>query len=935
MKTKTFFKNFIFHTPNSKATTLNQISHLYINKALRSFFNNHNIYKLKDNQLFGIIFKIRFEDLSNKDNIRSMSTMIRADKTSFLKLTTLFKHLLALRMEDYQDIKANQIIFSFHIFSEDYKDTKMTEKQKKEIITKNITQEIDIKTKLEYMIHKNGIKIPLLFANNANFVLQLTTLNPEIVGLTDSRYKYKIILDNINNLEVENRIVLQEDNSICIQKFKDKIISIPKLNNKSEILIERSFNDEIYLIDPVNNELILYKNIDVNKAQGYIKTLKPDIKLKANHLRKFITFDFETIKKVKNNHYENIPVLLGYHDYNSNESNHIFLINDINNKKSEKGLLIQNLFENFLKPKYNGFKLYAHNLSRFDAVYLLMNLYKLKERLNIKIEALPRDEKFINIKIKYGYSISKKRYLYSIEIRDSLLMLINPLSKLIKYFLSEDKELNKYKDNSKHIIQGLIGKNSENLIKDFDFRKILLKYCLNDCESLAKIIFKFALLIFNLFKINIHNYPTISSLAFAIFRSKYLESDKLIPKISGKIYKDIKKAYTGGHVDVYKLYSNEEIHSYDVVSLYPTVMLNNEYPVGKITHFIGNILHNKLNYTLDDLIKKHAFVKCDIFIDKSINRPLYQTHILFKNRMRTMCVTGTLLNQWIYLPELMKYQQLINNKIRIIEDSIKEGYLFDSKSLFKNYVESLFNLKNSVNKNDPLYLISKILLNSLYGRFGLKLRISIMDLVSSKNIETFIKGLNVSDVIKITDNYSLVISEKTVEDGITLNSSVAIAAAVTSNARMYMAPLILDNELDILYTDTDSIKTKVKINEIERYKYLDHDNLGGLKYEYTFQESIYLTPKVYGGIINDKESLIKIKGFKDKVEFETLKNILINKESIKLNQEKWFKDWIKEEILIKDQEYTLSINDNKRIVDLKTFDTIPYHFDNYNPESDM
>ncbi len=80
MKTKTFFKDFIFPFPQNKATTLNQLSKLYINKALRLFFNNHNIYKLKENQLFGIIFKLRFED----DSIKSMSTMVRADKTSFI-----------------------------------------------------------------------------------------------------------------------------------------------------------------------------------------------------------------------------------------------------------------------------------------------------------------------------------------------------------------------------------------------------------------------------------------------------------------------------------------------------------------------------------------------------------------------------------------------------------------------------------------------------------------------------------------------------------------------------------------------------------------------------------------------------------------------------------------------------------------------------------
>jgi hypothetical protein len=79
----------------------------------------------------------------------------------------------------------------------------------------------------------------------------------------------------------------------------------------------------------------------------------------------------------------------------------------------------------------------------------------------------------------------------------------------------------------------------------------------------------------------------------------------LIPKISGQIYKDIRKAYTGGHVDVYRLYSDEPVHSYDVISLYSSEMSKQEYPVGKIDHFTGNILNNKTGFTINDLVKEN------------------------------------------------------------------------------------------------------------------------------------------------------------------------------------------------------------------------------------------------------------------------------------------------------------------------------------------
>lgn len=90
--------------------------------------------------------------------------------------------------------------------------------------------------------------------------------------------------------------------------------------------------------------------------------------------------------------------------------------------------------------------------------------------------------------------------------------------------------------------------------------------------TLHKVINEFNKNIFNLFRINIHKYPTISSLAFAIYRSNFLFDFK-IPLISGQIYDDLKKGYTGGAVDVYKPYG-ENIFRYDVNSLYPYIMKN-------------------------------------------------------------------------------------------------------------------------------------------------------------------------------------------------------------------------------------------------------------------------------------------------------------------------------------------------------------------------
>jgi hypothetical protein len=61
---------------------------------------------------------------------------------------------------------------------------------------------------------------------------------------------------------------------------------------------------------------------------------------------------------------------------------------------------------------------------------------------------------------------------------------------------------------------------------------------------------KFNELIFDRFKINTHKHSTLSALAFAIYKSNFMENN-LIPQLSGQVAKDIRQDYTGGAVDIY------------------------------------------------------------------------------------------------------------------------------------------------------------------------------------------------------------------------------------------------------------------------------------------------------------------------------------------------------------------------------------------------
>jgi len=131
---------------------------------------------------------------------------------------------------------------------------------------------------------------------------------------------------------------------------------------------------------------------------------------------------------------------------------------------------------------------------------------------------------------------------------------------------------------------------------------------------------KFTEMIFELFGKNVHHYPTLPSLAFAIFRSKFMMEEN-IPQLSGKIASDIRSGYTGGSCDVFIPESKPDIKikCYDVNSLYPSVMKDCLLPIGFPTFFSGNIRSIDLN--------AFGFFYCKIIAPDDIKHPIIQTHV--------------------------------------------------------------------------------------------------------------------------------------------------------------------------------------------------------------------------------------------------------------------------------------------------------------------
>ena len=678
-------------------------------------------------------------------------------------------------------------------------------------------------------------------------------------------------------------------------------ISDSLIINENVVYYKNDLNNNVK-IDVILNGKIYFTFTDIidnNKNYDFIRLIKdykyyikdnkiilttkelPTNYLKSNKLRKiptipkFIIFDIETLL-IDNVHK---PYLYAMYD----------------GSKTYSWFTDQpyELFNRLLRSKYKGYNVYAHNLSKFDIVFIFKYLSYLNNR-GYKISILMRDQIIISI------SIIKRSENIKITILDSYLILPTSLSKLSKQFQVENPKLiepvfigegyDNYKMNDlSHYTKEIEKINDFNIWKDK-----IEKYCITDCISLYQVIYKFRELIIDKFNIDILNYPTIPSLAFAIYRQHYLH--KNIPITTGKVFDFIKESFTGGRTDMYKPNAlNKDIYCYDVNSLYPYVMSEFKYPVGPIIQFDGDptILEDK--YWIGDV---SVSTKEDMFIP-----PIQIHHSITKKigGIRTISPNGSF-NIKLNSIEYESYKEFYNYKIN-------SGYLFDKDYIFTDIIKFLYNLRTQYPKSDPMNYISKLLMNSLFGRFAMRNfknkfnffnRDDLFKMLENENIEVInYIDLNESLFINYIDNSALEKESKT---------SISIASAVTAYARSYMFNIIKDNLDHIYYSDTDSLYLDKPLNK----DLISSTELGKLKLEYIFKDSVYIGPKIYAGITTDNKYICKIKGFKKSVDFELMKSLLIKDSKIKLNHVKWFRSLVNSNITLKDQIYELQKTENKR-----------------------
>lgn len=319
-----------------------------------------------------------------------------------------------------------------------------------------------------------------------------------------------------------------------------------------------------------------------------------------------------------------------------------------------------------------------------------------------------------------------------------------------------------------------------------------------------------------------------------------------------RFHDDVKQSYRGGFTFLNKKFASKTVDEgvvLDVNSLYPSVMYDCYLPYGNPIFFLGEYEEDEFYPLYTQMLRCYFKLKPGKIPTIQIKHSLYfagNEYLESSNGEEVvLCLNSVDLKLFFEHYDVWGIEYF-------------SGWKFQAtRGLFVDYIDKWSNNKIQAKKegNHGLYLISKLFLNSLYGKFGTdnKARSKIPYLAEDNTV-----------------HYKL--GEEEEKDGI----YVSMASFITSYARLKTissAQLITDNynsgvsKAEFVYADTDSLHIVLNgESEEEFFKNcgldIDSTKLGAWDYEAKFNKAKFLRQKCYieNHIISEEDYERGIKG---------------------------------------------------------------------------
>lgn len=300
-----------------------------------------------------------------------------------------------------------------------------------------------------------------------------------------------------------------------------------------------------------------------------------------------------------------------------------------------------------------------------------------------------------------------------------------------------------------------------------------------------------------------------------------------------------REAYYGGRVEIFTP-ELAGLHVYDINSCYPHAMLE-PMPVGKAETWVGE---PPKAYQQGHV----GFATARVYVPENTYVPVLPVRDAETGRLTFPA--GKLKGTWDVV-ELERARELG------AEVTYEKSVWFEARPVLREMIETLYKYRNKglPGYDEGLDIISKILMNSLYGRFAMKTeRENIVILRPGEKIPNGARIANPND----PDCRVCYVKTTIDNDGIIPQ----IAAHVTAIGRVNLHKFLLPaTQLGVLaYCDTDSIHTTADLSSLCGH------GLGSIKDEgagVTYRGT-YLQPKLYLLEGSDGVDKLAMKGYREK-----------------------------------------------------------------------
>lgn len=362
------------------------------------------------------------------------------------------------------------------------------------------------------------------------------------------------------------------------------------------------------------------------------------------------------------------------------------------------GTNLDEFFE-FCMNKRENYLLYFHNL-KFDGQYIFYWLFEHGfEYINDK--KFRKDKTFTTLisdlgmfySIEIYFEVKNKRHINKVTIYDSLKILSFGVEKIAKDFNLPIRKLNLDYNRYREV--------------GYKLQPYEIAYIKNDVLIMAM-----ALEI--MFKENLTK-MTIGSNALYNYKELTPNFEKMFPELELDLHNLMKKSYRGGFTYLNPKYENKTVDNLivlDVNSLYPSVMKNEMLPYGRPIYFSGEYKEDLLYPLYIQVISCSFKVK-----DNKIPTIQIKNNIMFMSNEYLESSNNEILTLTLTNIDLKLFLQNYDTK----DLKYEYGFKFMGRNgMFNDYIDYWSDRKIQAKKDDngAIYKISKLMLNSLYGKFG-------------------------------------------------------------------------------------------------------------------------------------------------------------------------------------------------------------------------